>query len=161
MKKHLVISLIAGSMMTLTASAAVATATATTPAATPLAAPAVHQITQMSVVLQNLQTSGYVAVQKIKLDDGFYKAEVINVQGEKVNVRIDPETGSVVDPKPSQPAINILTAVNKIEAAGYHGIYKIESNGDKYDVKALDQNGKDVHLTVDVVTGKVSKKWFG
>jgi hypothetical protein len=162
MKKTILLSAIASCMMVWTASAIAADAT-TTPATDTTITPVVQQITPMSAVLRNLQASGYVAIKEVRLEDGFYKAEAINAQGKKIDVRIDPETGKIVEPKSTQPAvvIDIITAVNKVEAAGYHGIYKIEAEDGKYDVKALDQNGKNVHLKVDAQTGKVTKKWFG
>lgn len=162
MKKTILLSAIASGMMVWATSAIAADAT-TTPATDTTIAPVVQQITPMSAVLRNLQASGYVAIKEVRLEDGFYKAEAINAQGKKIDVRIDPETGKIVEPKSTQPAvvIDIITAVNKVEAAGYHGIYKIEAEDGKYDVKALDQNGKNVHLKVDAQSGKVTKKWFG
>lgn len=163
MKKTILLSVIASGMMVWTAAAVAADSTATPATDAASVAPTVQQITPMSAVLRNLQASGYVAIKEVRLEDGFYKAEAINAQGKKIDVRIDPETGKIVEPKSPQPAavIDIITAVNKVEAAGYHGIYKIEAEDGKYDVKALDQNGKNVHLKVDAQTGKVTKKWFG
>lgn len=133
---------------------------AVTTTATTVASPVMQKVTPMATVLQNLLASGYVAVKKLKYEGGVYKGEAIDVQGREVDVRIDPETGKVIEPKATARAITVVEAVNKVEAAGYHNVHEVEVEKDNYDVKALDKDGAEAKLKVDVYSGKVSKKWF-
>lgn len=143
MKKQTILSLIAAGAMLFTASAV-------------FAADTKSQMAPLSTALQNLQADGYVAVKEIKLEGESYKAEAINMQGKKVEVKLD-SAGKVVEPKSTKPGISMLTAVKKVEEAGYHDIHKVDSEKDKYEVKALDKEGKKVSLEVDALSGDIKK----
>ncbi|MFU2488281.1 PepSY domain-containing protein [Thauera sp. WH-1] len=45
----------------------------------------------------------------------------------------------------------------KLESAGYRDFEKIEHDSDKYEVKAIDAQGRRVELDVDPVTGDILK----
>lgn len=62
--------------------------------------------------------------------------------------------------KPAASAGQRLTPAqvhDKLVAAGYRAIDKIESERDRYEVKATDAEGRRVELYVDAVTAKVLK----
>lgn len=46
---------------------------------------------------------------------------------------------------------------SRLEAAGYHGFEEIERNSYKYEVMAMDPQGRRVELYVDPVTGEILK----
>jgi len=147
MKKQFLISLLAGCALSLAAPGVLANN---------LPANAVS----MATVLQNLQAAGYVAIQEVKFDDGVYKAEVINPQGIEVKVSLDAQTGKVVEPASMPKMISISDAVKKVEAAGYTSISKVEADKGKYEVKALDKEGKKARLDVNAMNGEITKKMF-
>jgi hypothetical protein len=115
---------------------------------------------QMSTILQKLQAKGYSIIREIKFEKGAFEAKAINAQGNEIDIRINPQTGEMFQPTANPARLNMLEVVKKVEAAGYHNIYKIKSDDDKYDVKALDNNGKSVEVEVNAITGTISKEWF-
>lgn len=144
MKKHTVLSLIAGCTMALISA--------------PIFADDLPAKTMpMSTILKNLQTDGYLVVEKIKFKDGFYKAEVINSEGREIDVKLSSETGKIVEPKESKQGMNMLAAVKKAEEAGYHSISKVKSKKDVYKIKALDKEGKEADLKIDAFSGVITK----
>ncbi|WP_147277501.1 PepSY domain-containing protein [Aquicella lusitana] len=121
----------------------------------------------LSAVITNLQTKGYNNIKEVKFEHGFYEAEAMNAQENEVKLEIDPKTNAITKTKigykmksMANPKISMLDAIKKVGAAGYHDIYKIEFKKDKYEVKALDKNNKEVELRVNANTGEVSKEWF-
>ncbi|MDP3082169.1 MAG: PepSY domain-containing protein [Rubrivivax sp.] len=55
------------------------------------------------------------------------------------------------------PRLTLAQVHDKLVAAGYRSIDKIESERDRYEVKATDAEGRRVELYVDAVTAKVLK----
>jgi len=120
-------------------------------------------------VIQHLQSKGYVPIHEIKFDDGMYKAEIWKGNDQEIKLEINPQTKEITQTKtkqethPALPAVklSLLEIVKKVEAAGYHSVYKIKFKMSRYEVKALDKEGKKVELNVDANTGKVNKEgWF-
>lgn len=110
-------------------------------------------------ILTNLKDQGYVAVHEIKFDDNVYKAEVINSAGNEVKVKIDAQTGKMIEStsKEKENNMSMLDAVKKVEAAGYHNIYAVESEDDGFKMKAVDKDGKKVKINLDL-SGNVTSK---
>ncbi|KTD22853.1 Uncharacterized conserved protein [Legionella lansingensis] len=112
----------------------------------------------MSKILQSLQSKGYNIIKEIEFEHGAYEVEAIGPQGNKLELRVNPQTGEISNDKNNQAKpISMLDAVQKLESAGYHSIYKIESEGNKYEVKALDKNGKKVKLKMNASTGEIKQ----
>lgn len=111
----------------------------------------------MSQILKNLQSKGYKNIREVKFDDGIYEVEALDEQGNEHILRVSPKTGELIKNQNIQNnAISILEVAQKIEAAGYHFIYKIESHGSHYDVEALSKEDKKVELKIDADTGKIT-----
>ena len=108
-------------------------------------------------ILTNLKDQGYVAVHEIKFDDNVYKAEVINSAGNEVKVKIDAQTGKVIEPKDKENTMSMLDSVKKAEAAGFKNIYAVESEDDGFKMKAVDKDGKKVKIHFDL-SGNVTSK---
>lgn len=110
----------------------------------------------MSEILKIVQTRGYSAIREVEFDDGLYEVEALDEKGNQIIVRINPHTGDFINTqKPKKYPVSILEAAQKIEDAGYHHIYKIETHGSQYEVNALDKKGKKVKLRLDASTGKI------
>ncbi len=124
-----------------------------------------HEVTanvvqSIAVILEKLQVAGYIAVKKIELENGEYRAVAVNAQGEKIKLRINVKTGEIISRKKNKPRLTMLEAARKAEQAGYSNIIKIESEGDEYSIEARSNNGKKVSCDIDSNTGKISKNWF-
>lgn len=101
----------------------------------------------MSTVLQNLKAKGYEIVPSVKFKDGNYEARAISAQGQKVTVAVNAKTGEVMAAKTRmETTISTLQAVQTVEKAGYHSIYKITRHEDKYKVKALNKDNEKVEF---------------
>lgn len=146
MKKRTLISLLGGCLLAFSTQAILADDMPT--GATP-----------MSSVLKSLQAKGYNSIEKVKFEKGEYEVKAVNSQGKMEKLKINAKTGEILNmPKATQTEITALEAVEKVEAAGYKDLYKLEAGSNKYEVKALDASGKKAELDVDAVTGKVTKK---
>lgn len=147
MRKQILISLLSGCLIALSAQVTLADDIPTT-------------TLQMSSILQKLQAQGYNNIQKIKFEDGQYEANVSDAQGQIKKLKIDPKTGKIINlSKETQTYITALEAVKKVEAAGYHNIYELKVDNE-YEVKALDKEGNKKELEVNTKTGKVHTEGF-
>lgn len=146
-KKQGVISLVAGCVMALAAPAILADSVPAKPI-------------DMTTIISNLNDQGYVVIREIKFDDNAYKAEAFNKQGQKVDVKMNADTGKIESPQaPQTQPISLTDAVKKANSAGFTTIYAIEAKDNSYEMKALDKNGKKNKVTVDLagnVTNKMS-----
>ncbi|HZW61337.1 MAG TPA: PepSY domain-containing protein [Candidatus Babeliales bacterium] len=121
----------------------------------------------ISAIIKNLQTKGYNNIKEVKFEHGFYEVEAMNSQEKEVKLEIDPKTNTITKTKighkmksMANPKISMVDVIEKITAAGYHDVSKIEFKQDKYEVKVLDKNNKEVELRINANTGEVSKEWF-
>ncbi len=111
-----------------------------------------------STVLENLQKAGFTGVRKVKFENDVYEAVAINHEGRPVKVAVNPTDGQVSKESKAMAAqLTILDAAKKVEKAGYTHISEIELEKNKFDVKALDKNGKKVDLEVDGQTGNIKE----
>ena len=53
--------------------------------------------------------------------------------------------------------MSLQEVLSRLGAAGIHDVEEIEREGDKYEVKAIDPQGRRVELYVDPVTGEILK----
>ncbi len=120
-----------------------------------------------ATILQNLQANGYTTVRKIEFDNGEYKVDALDANRKGVDLKIDPKTGNISKTRNSSgreveavgnATLSALDIASKVQAAGYHNIYKIEAKEGKYEVKAVDAKNKEAALLVDGKTGDITKK---
>ncbi|OGV44379.1 MAG: hypothetical protein A3F46_03780 [Legionellales bacterium RIFCSPHIGHO2_12_FULL_42_9] len=149
MKKRIILSVCSGFILVFAAQTALANDIPTTSL-------------PMSKILQVLQSKGYSSVRKVEFEHGTYEVKAISAQGKKVKLNVNPQTGVITNNSKTQNnSISMLMAAQKVEAAGYHGIYKIKSEDGKYEIKALNKDNKKVELKVNVKTGEIKKEgWF-
>ncbi len=111
----------------------------------------------MSKLINELETHGYVVVNKVDYDNDVYHVEGINKEGKEVKADINPQSGKITVTSDEKARLTISEAVKKLEQSGYHDIYSIEASGDKYEAKALDKDGNKASVDVDAVTGEVKQ----
>lgn len=112
----------------------------------------------MSKILQDLKDKGYITINEVEFKHGTYEVKAIGSQGNKIKLRVNPKTGQINDNKNNNANLmTMLTAVQKLEAAGYNNIYKIELEGSKYEIKAMSKEGKKVKLKLNTYTGEIKK----
>ena len=64
---------------------------------------------------------------------------------------------SAVGAAPKGKPLTIVQLHDRLEAAGYRNIRKIETQRDRFEVYATNREGQRVELDVDIVTGQVMR----
>jgi hypothetical protein len=114
----------------------------------------------LSSILHELQANGYGTIKSVILEDGVYKVDAFDTAGEEVTVKVNPDTGAMMnndDDHSSKYKVTIQQAVAAVENAGYTKIKSIECDDDSYAVEALDRDGEEVELEVSRSSGAVSE----
>lgn len=113
----------------------------------------------MSKVLNKLKDNGFLIIKEIEFDDGVYKAKTVSAQGKDDKISFDPKTGELKSSDKHPGALSTLDIAVKLEGQGFTKIYKMDmESGDKFQIKALDKNGKRTKLEVDGKTGNIIKQ---
>src|SRR3546814_910320 len=104
-------------------------------------------------VRAKLETQGYTKVNDVKFEDGVWKADARSGDGNRVDVRIDPETGVV---RPDELVANLSEADvrAKLSVAGYTNVHDVDYEDGIWNAEADDPAGKDVELKIDPDTGR-------
>jgi len=68
-----------------------------------------------------------------------------------------PAPAAAVDAAPKGKPLTIVQIHDRLEAAGYRNIQKIEAKRDRFEVYATHRDGQRVELYVDSVTGQVQR----
>jgi uncharacterized membrane protein YkoI len=125
------------------------------------AAKAQTQPGQMVKALEALKDKNYIIIKKIKFDNdkGVFIAKVVNAEGKNLEIHINPTTGDMGKPEGEITGWTAIEIAKKVQDAGINNIYEINTEifGNKYDVKALDDQGKKVTVKVDVKSGEITK----
>jgi uncharacterized membrane protein YkoI len=108
-------------------------------------------------VRASLEAQGYSKVNDVKFEDGVWKADARSADGNHVDVRIDPKTGTV---RPDELVANLTEADvrAKLATAGYTNVHDVDYEDGIWNAEADDPSGKDVELKLDPATGKVIGK---
>lgn len=112
-------------------------------------------VVPLTTVIKNLEVAGYQTIHEVEFDDGMYKAEVFDQQGQKLKLHINPKTGSINQKAASRPRISMLDAIKTAEQAGYEQFYEIELEHNHYEIKAH-KNGEAMKIIVDAQTGEIT-----
>lgn len=108
-------------------------------------------------VRAKLEAQGYTKVNDVKFEDGVWKADARSADGNRVDVRLDAETGEVF---PDEQVANLTEADvrAKLTAAGYTNVHDVDYEDGIWNAEADDPQGKDVEVKIDPKTGKVIGK---
>lgn len=108
-------------------------------------------------VQAKLEAQGYTKVNDVKFEDGVWKADARSADGNRVDVRVDPETGIV---RPDELVANLSEADvrAKLAVAGYTNVHDVDYEDGIWNAEADDPAGKDVELKIDPDTGAVMGK---
>lgn len=102
-----------------------------------------------------LEKSGYSIIQKIKYDKNNYEATVINKQGNKLNVKVNPINGEVLN-LPKATMLGMSDTIAMLEKAGYKNIDSLESKKYFYKANVIDAQGKKLKLKVSFDKGNIT-----
>lgn len=107
-----------------------------------------------SQVRAKLEAGGYTKVNDLKFEDGVWKADARSANGNRVDVRIDAQSGAIY---PDEQVANLSEAdvQAKLAAAGYTNVHDVDYEDGVWNAEADDPEGKDVELKIDPVSGKV------
>lgn len=101
-----------------------------------------------------LEAGGYTSVNDLKFEDGVWKADARSANGNRVDVRIDAQSGAIY---PDEQVANLTEAdvQAKLAAAGYTNVHDVDYEDGIWNAEADDPEGNDVELKIDPATGKV------
>ena len=104
-----------------------------------------------------LEAQGYTSINDIKFEDGVWKADARSATGNRVDPRVDAQTGEVY---PDEQVARLAEADvrAKLAAAGYTNVHDVDYEDGIWNAEADDPQGKDVELKIDPDTGKVIGK---
>lgn len=111
-----------------------------------------------------VEASGYRDLTKLERENDRYEIRATNADGRVVKIDVHPVTGAVLKTEEkrdkdntAKPAagLTLHQAQVKVEAMGYRDIQEIERDGNKFEVKATDPEGRLVKLDVAPLTGEV------
>ena len=105
-------------------------------------------------VRAQLTEQGYTHINDIKFRDGVWKADARSAEGNRVDVRLDPETGRVY---PDEQVANLSEADvrARLAVAGYTNVHDVDYEDGIWNAEADDPAGRDVELKIDPKTGRV------
>lgn len=105
-------------------------------------------------VRTQLTEQGYTHINDIKFRDGVWKADARSAEGNRVDVRLDPETGRVY---PDEQVANLSEADvrARLAVAGYTNVHDVDYEDGIWNAEADDPAGRDVELKIDPKTGRV------
>jgi hypothetical protein len=108
-------------------------------------------------VRAKLEAQGYTKVNDVKFEDGVWKADARSADGNRVDVRMDPKTGTV---RPDELVANLTEADvrAKLATAGYTNVHDVDYEDGIWNAEADDPAGKDVELKIDPASGAVMGK---
>lgn len=111
----------------------------------------------MTNLIQQLQTAGYtVKDAQFNKDDGTFKVEAIDRQGEKQSFDVNSKEGLPSELKTNAKPITLLVAVKKVEKPGII-VKSAEIDSDSYKVVVLDNTGNEIVYKIDMKNGQVTK----
>lgn len=108
-------------------------------------------------VRAELEAQGYTKVNDVEFEDGVWKADARSADGNRVDVRLDPQTGTV---RPDELVATLSEADvrAKLAAAGYTNVHDVDYEDGIWNAEADDPAGMDVELKIDPDTGEVMGK---
>ena len=105
-------------------------------------------------VRAQLEAQGYTNVKDVKFDDGMWEADATSADGKKVDVKLDPRTGTVYPDK----AVSQLSEADiraQLSSAGYTGVRDVKLDDGMWKAKGRTASGEKVEVRLDPVTGAV------
>jgi hypothetical protein len=111
-------------------------------------------------IVDVLHKNGYLGIRKLKYQDKVYVIDAFTDQGQRVKIRIDPTSYTILNPSDKTKILSLSEIAQKIEAFGFNEIYKIEPEDEGYLVIASNAKRKKVLLFIDASTGKITDSIF-
>ena len=105
-------------------------------------------------VRAKLEAQGYTKINDIQFDDGTWTADARSADGNRVELRMDAQTGEVF---PDERVGNLSKDDVKAQlaAAGWSNVHDIDWDDGVWKAEADDENGRDFEVRLDPKTGKI------
>lgn len=105
-------------------------------------------------VRAKLEAQGYTKINDIQFDDGTWTADARSADGNRVELRVDAQTGEVF---PDELVGNLSKDDVKAQlaAAGWSNVHDIDWDDGVWKAEADDENGRDFEVRLDPKTGKI------
>lgn len=101
-----------------------------------------------------VEAQGYTHINDVEFDDGVWTADARSADGKRVDLSIDPRTGTVhPDHQVSRLGKSDIEA--RLSAAGYSNVHDVEFDDGVWKAEARDASGRDVELRLDPQQGRI------
>lgn len=101
-----------------------------------------------------LAEKGYTRIDDLDFEDGFWETDATSADGDRVDVRVDPESEQVyVEKLVSSLSENDVKA--KLSAAGYSKVHDVDFDDGMWKAEAEREDGKNVEVHLDAQDGHV------
>lgn len=95
-----------------------------------------------------LAAQGYTDIEDVEFDDGMWEAEARRDDRRKIDLRIDPRTGTIY-PEDGRTSLSPADIEASLAAAGYSRIHDIEFDDGLWEAEAYDSDGVEWELYLD------------
>ena len=110
-----------------------------------------------SQVRAQLTAQGYTNVNDVEFEDGVWKADARSADGNRMEVRINAESGEVY-PSTQVAQLSEADVRAQLAAAGYTNVHDLDYEDGVWNAEADDPAGKDVEVKIAPKTGEVIGK---
>lgn len=105
-------------------------------------------------VRAQLEAQGYTNVKDVKFDDGMWEADATSADGKRVDVRLDPRTGTVY-PDKNVSELSEADIRAQLSAAGYTGVHDVKLDDGLWKADGRTSAGQKVEVRLDPTTGEI------
>ncbi len=101
-----------------------------------------------------LQAQGFTDIHDIKFDDGMWQADATSADGKRVELRLDPRTGTVY-PDSAVSQLSEADIRAKLSTAGYSNVHDVKFDDGLWKADGTSAAGRNVEVRLDPTTGEV------
>lgn len=101
-----------------------------------------------------LQAQGFTDIRDVKFDDGMWQADATSADGKRVELRLDPRTGTVY-PDSAVSQLSEADIRAKLSTAGYSNVHDVKFDDGLWKADGTSAAGRNVEVRLDPMTGEV------
>ena len=105
-------------------------------------------------VRAQLEAQGYTKVHDIKFDDGMWEADATSADGKRVDLRLDPRTGTVY-PDTAVSQLSEADIRAQLSTAGYSDVHDVEFDDGLWEAEVRGKDGRWHDVAVDGASGEL------
>lgn len=105
-------------------------------------------------VRAQLEAQGFTHIHDVSFDDGMWEADATSADGKRVELRLDPRTGTVY-PDSTVSQLSEADIRAQLATAGYGNVHDVTFDDGLWKADGTSPNGTRVEVRLDPMTGAV------